>query len=105
VCRRQTAAGWVGANVGEDEVIASFDYRELAFRLDREVLPIGYTSDPDDLWAQTGGADADWVVAVRGLYHGREARLRDLLTAWPEAFELVHAEGRLEVYAVRSAEP
>lgn len=91
---------WMDQNIPADEAIASFDYREIAYRADRVVLPLGYTTDGDALLAASAGRDARWLVVLRGLYGRREARATDLLTSHPDRFELVHSTGRADVYRI-----
>ena len=93
--------GWVGAHVAPGDEIASFDYRALAYRLDRRVLPLGYTTDPHALWAASGGRGADWLVTIRGLYARRAGLTDALVSAFPDRFRKVYATPRIVVYAIR----
>lgn len=95
---------WISANIPEGEPIASLDYREFTWRLERTLIPVRYTSDPEELWAQTGGSGAEWFVAIRGLYNAREARTRELLSAYPDRFEEAYANERVEVWRIRTPE-
>lgn len=95
------AVDWMATHVGDDERIASLAYREIAYRLDRPVVPVPYTSEPETLRSVVG--EAEWFVAVSDLYPQRDRvvrRLRDVL-----GDRLVHAHGsdRVDVYRVRPA--
>ena len=91
---------WVEANTAPDDVIASLDYRELAYRIDRPVAPIPYTSDPDALWEASGGAGAEFVVSIRGLYGARARHTDTLVSAFPDRFHNVYANDRIHVFAI-----
>jgi hypothetical protein len=39
------ATAWAETNIPAGDAIASFAYREIAYRLDRPVVPLNYTSD------------------------------------------------------------
>ncbi|MFP4636177.1 MAG: hypothetical protein ACLFRD_09965 [Nitriliruptoraceae bacterium] len=88
---------WAQQELGEDEQLVSFDYREVAHALDRQVEPIAYTSDPDALWGQV--EDADHLVVMR-LYGKRTAQVNELLDTYPDRFELELEGERLEVYRI-----
>ncbi len=92
--------GWAADHLSRDDAIASFDYREIAYRLDRPVLPLGYTTDPQALWAASGGRGADWLVSVRGLYARRAGLTDALVSAYPDRFRKVYDTQRIVVYAV-----
>ena len=89
-------AVWADAELADAEVV-SFDYREVSRRLDRDVQPIGYTSDPEALLAQIG--DADYLV-VLDFYAKRNAQARALLDAYPERFTEVMSDEAVTVYRV-----
>lgn len=79
-----TIAAWADAELGDDEVVVSFDYREVARRIDRTVQPFAYTADVAALSSMLG--DADWVVQV-DFHHRRNQQLALLLDAEPDRFE------------------
>lgn len=93
---RADVATWLEGNGASTPVSA--DYRELALELDRPVLPITYTSDTDVLL--TEATTGTHLVVLRGLYGQRDELYARLLTAFPERFELVHANDRWDVYRV-----
>ncbi len=93
-------AAWIDAHVPADDALASLDYREVAYRTGREVLPLAYTTDTEALLAASAGRGARWLVVVRGLYGRREARADALLSAYPDRFELVHHNARTDVYRI-----
>lgn len=77
--------------------LVSFDYREVAHRLDRPVQPLAYTSDTDALLEQVG--DADYVVKV-DIHHVRNRQLGLLLNAEPDRFVPLLDEPSVAVYRV-----
>lgn len=91
-------AAWTATELGRDETLASLDYRELAFRLDRPVRPMSYTTDPDVLLAQTAGAD--WLVVLEGLTPRRVPPVRALLTTYPDRFGPPRTFGRAHAYPI-----
>lgn len=91
---------WADSNVRRDEQLVSFDYREVARRLDRTVLPLGYTSDVAALHAASVGRGADWLVVVRDLYPRRQELADAVVTAYPDEFELALENARVRVYRV-----
>ena len=80
--------GWAEVELGEDDRLVSFDYREVARALDRTVWPLAYTTGAEDLWAMVAAADADYLVMV-DFHHARNRQLGLLLDAWPERFQRV----------------
>lgn len=87
---------WADDELGPDQTLASFDYREVSRRLGRPVQPIGYTADPDAVLDQVG--DADVVVAVRGMYGARTAQFDRFIAAHGDRFELVYDDGTTVAY-------
>ena len=94
---RETLEAWAANELGPDERLVSFDYREVARALDRPVDPIAYTSDPDALLAQVEGADH---LVVMKLYGKRTAQVRELLEVHGERFEPELDAGELEIYRI-----
>jgi hypothetical protein len=93
---------WADGRIPAGERIASVDYRELSYRLDRPVLPVRYDRDPELLLGDTAGAGAQWFVALRGLY-GRRAGLADTVVgAYPDRFRQVWTNGTVDVYEIGS---
>lgn len=75
---------WLDDNTEPGDLVASPDYRELAYRTDREYLPVPYTSDTDELWRVTGGAGAEWLVVLNGIYPSREKVVAELVASRPD---------------------
>lgn len=98
------AADWLRDNVAAGERIASFDYREFARRLDRPVLPLGYTSDTDALLAASAGCGADYLAVVQGLYAQRDALADRLVGAFPDRFRRAYTNERVTIYALDAPE-
>ena len=92
---------WAAANIGADESIASLDYRELAYRVDRAVVPLGYTRDPEALLDEIAQGDAEWFIRLGGLFGRRTSIAQGLLDARPELFELVFESSGLEVFRIK----
>ncbi len=97
----QEAVHWIDHNVERDEPIASLAYRELALRLDRPVLPLGYTSDTAALWSASGGRGARWFVNLTTLYPRRARHARRLVAAYPDRFERVFRNDEVAIYRIR----
>jgi hypothetical protein len=81
---------WGAAEIPEGEAIASFAYREVAYRLDRPVVPLGYTSDLDTLLAEADDAGARWLVVMPSLYGARGQLEQRFVAAFPERLRLAH---------------
>lgn len=94
---------WLDGAVPDGELVASPDYRELAYRTDRTYLPVGYTLDAEDLWRQTAGEGATWLVALRGLYPGRDLVVDRLVAARPDAVTEAVRLGPVVVYRIDPA--
>lgn len=94
------AVAWSEANIPEGEVIASFAYREIAFRLDRPVVPLGYTSDLDVLLEEADAAGARWLIVMPALYGRRGALEKAFVDAFPERLRLAHETPTVQTYEV-----
>ena len=94
------AAHWAEHNIPRDEVIASPAYREFTERMGgRRILPVGYTTDPEALWAQTGGAGAQWFVNTE--QYPRRARVgKVLVRAYRDRFEKVFDNEQVVIYRI-----
>lgn len=92
------AVEWMEDNLPPDATLASFDYREIAFRSDYLVLPLGYTTDTEELLAASRGRGADHLVVVRGLYGLRQARTEKFLADRADRLERVYSNARVDVY-------
>src|SRR5207253_1537324 len=93
---RREVASWLDANApAATSVVVSPDYRELALALDRPVLPLSYTSDPDVLLDE---ATAGTHLVVAHLFGSRLATVDTLLGAHGDRFVLVHQNERFDVY-------
>ena len=99
---RDTAAtvAWAEEAVPESDVIASFAYREVAHRLDRRVVPLGYTSRFDELLAVADAAGARWLVVMPSLYSARGALEQRLVAALPDRLRLAHDTATVDAYAL-----
>jgi hypothetical protein len=96
------ATEWIAEHVPPNDDIASFSYRELAFRGVRNVLPVGYTSNGDRLWAMTGGRGAEWFVMLRGHSPRREFLGQLLVDHNPGKFELVFENEAVYIYRIEN---
>jgi len=88
--------GWAAEALDGQQVV-SFDYREVARRLDRDVEPVAYTSDPDALWEQVQGAD---VLVTMDFYAKRTRQVRVLLETYPDRFEPLLETPEVSAYRV-----
>ena len=92
---------WARVNIPADGAIASLDYREIGYRVDRRVVALGYSKDTDALLEATLDGDAEWFVQLTGLYGRRTAIAQGLIDAHPDTFELVFQSAGLDVYHIK----
>ena len=92
---------WARVNIPADGAIASLDYREIGYRVDRRVVALGYSKDTDALLEATLDGDAEWFVQLTGLYGRRTAIAQGLIDAHPDTFELVFQSAGLGVYHIK----
>jgi hypothetical protein len=81
----------------EGERLVSFDYREVAHRLDRPVAPLSYTTDTRALLDQVGDAEAVVMVDFNARRNGQLALL---IEAYPERFDPLLEDAHVAVYRV-----
>jgi len=93
-------AAWGRANIAEGEAIASFAYREVAYRLDRPVVALGYTSDMDELWRTARAGDARWLVVMPSLYGARGALELQFLAAFGDRLRLAQDTATVDTYEI-----
>jgi hypothetical protein len=96
----EAMAAWGVGAIPEDDVIASFAYREVAHRLDRPVVALGYTSDFAQLMAEADAAGARWLVVMPSLYGARGRLEAGLLAAVPERLRLAHDTATVDTYVL-----
>lgn len=89
-------SNWIETNAPEARLV-SFDYREIANRIDRTVQPIGYTSDPTALRGQLGDAD---LLIVMGFYGKRNRQAEVLLDTYPQLFTEMFSTNRGTIYEI-----
>lgn len=97
-------ATWAERHIPDGEVVASFAYRELAYRLDRPVVPLGYTSDLDELMAAADRAGARWLVVMPPLYQARGRLEEAFVAAFPERLVVVHDTPTVDTYELLAPE-
>ncbi len=93
-------AGWARTAIPESDVVASFAYREVAYRLDRPVVPLGYTGDMERLWGEASAAGARWLVVMPSLYGARGALEDRFVATFADRLRLVHDTATVDTYAV-----
>lgn len=93
-----TSATWGAANIPGGDVVASFAYREVGYRLDRPVVPLGYTSDLGSLLDEADGAGARWLVVMPSLYRARGELEERFLAAFPQRLRLAHDTPTVDTY-------
>ena len=93
-------AQWMQLHSSPNEVVASFDYREWAFRLNMAVVPLGYTSDTSTLWAAIQAKQAQWFIASSLTFHKRREYADQLLHAYPNKFRRNYSNSVFDVYRV-----
>jgi hypothetical protein len=96
----EAMAAWGVGAIPEDDVIASFAYREVAHRLDRPVVALGYTSDFAQHMAEADAAGARWLVVMPSLYGARGRLEAGLLAAFPERLRLAHDTATVDTYVL-----
>ena len=96
----QEAIHWAERHIPDDDVIASPAYREFTLRMDdRRILPVGYSTDPETLWAETGGAGAQWFINTE--QYPRRARVgKVLVRSYRERFEKVFDNEQVAIYRI-----
>ena len=94
----EAAAAWGAANIPPGDVIASFAYREIAYRLDRPVVPFGYTSDLASLLDDADDAGARWLVVMPPLYRARGELEARFIAAFPDRLRLAHDTATVDTY-------
>lgn len=93
-----TSAAWGAAHIPPGDVVASFAYREVAYRLDRPVVPLGYTSDLGSLLDDADGAGARWLVVMPSLYRARGELEERFLATFPQRLRLAHDTPTVDTY-------
>lgn len=94
------AVAWLEDNTAPDAVYASPAYREFALRADRPVLPMGYSTDPEDLLAASAERGADYLLTVTSLYPRRVALTERLVGAYPNRFEEVFSNDAVRIHQI-----
>lgn len=94
----EAMVSWGETHIPEGEAIASLAYREIAYRLDRPVVPLGYTTDVDELWDQAVAADARWLVVMPSLYGSRGAIEERFLATFADRLRLAHDTPTVDTY-------
>jgi hypothetical protein len=92
------AATWGATNIPAGDVVASFAYREVAYRLDRPVVALGYTSDLGSLLEDADAAGARWLVVMPSLYRARGELEERFVAAFPERLRLAHDTPTVDTY-------
>jgi hypothetical protein len=94
------ATMWAETNIPAGDAIASFAYREIAYRLDRPVVPLGYTTDMDELWRVVEEGDARWLVVMPSLYGSRGALELEFLASFADRLRLAHDTATVDTYEI-----
>jgi hypothetical protein len=97
----QQLAAWVSAEVPAGDVLASLDYREIAFRIDRRVVPLPYSSDTEDLLRRVRAGGSRWFVAYRDVYRRRSSVTRAFVRDHRDTLDLVYRNEAVSVWSVR----
>ncbi len=92
------ATAWAETNIPAGDAIASFAYREIAYRLDRPVVPLGYTTDMDELWDDATAAHARWLVVMPSLYGSRGAIEDQFVATFADRLRLAHDTPTVDTY-------
>jgi hypothetical protein len=89
---------WGETHIPEGEAVASLAYREVAYRLDRPVVALGYTTDMDELWELAAAGDARWLVVMPSLYGSRGAIENRLVATFADRLRLAHDTPTVDTY-------
>ena len=81
-------AAWADEHLDADDQVISFDYRELAHHLDRDVAALPYTDDAAVLDRIVTDTGADVVMKI-DVHWARNRQLGRLLEAEPDRYEQV----------------
>ena len=81
-------SAWADDHLDADEQVISFDYRELAHHLDRDIAALPYTDDTAVLDELVTAADADVVMKI-DIHWARNRQLGRLVDAEPDRYEQV----------------
>ena len=95
------AATWAERHIPDGDVVASFAYREVAYRLPRPVVALGYTSDVDQLLSTADEAGARWLVVMPSLYLARGQLEERFVAEHPGRLRLAHDTPTVDVYEIR----
>ncbi len=93
-----TAATWGARNIPAGDVVASFAYREVAYRLERPVVALGYTSDLQSLLEDADAVGARWLVVMPSLYLARGQLEERFVAAFPDRLRLAHDTATVDTY-------
>jgi hypothetical protein len=89
---------WCSANIPEGDAIASFDYREVMLKLDRPVLPLGYSSDANVHIAQLERGNVKWLVLCWHVFPPRGTYAKGVVDALGPRASLRWKNDSCEVY-------
>lgn len=94
----EETVAWAETHIPEGEVVASLAYREIAYRLDRPVVALGYTTDMDQLWSDALAGDAQWLVVMPSLYGSRGAIENQFVATFADRLRLAHDTPTVDTY-------
>lgn len=89
---------WSRENFDDDPVIASFDYRALALRLDRSIVPMYYSSDLDFHIQHLQNENVSYFILSDDIYDLRGAYARQIIGKLANQANLIYQNNAFEVY-------
>jgi len=89
---------WCREHIPESDTIASFDYRELILRLDRPVVPLGYSSDTRMQIAKLECEHVKWLVVCLYIYPLRATYAKGIVEALGDRATQQYSNDSCEVY-------
>ena len=98
----QALADWVKRRISPSERIISQDFRELALRLERPVMPLGYSTDPDLFLLMVLRRGPRWFIASDLVYPPIRHQSRRMLTKHRRWFIPRYRNPAFHLYRVRS---
>lgn len=89
---------WCRARIPGSDAIASFDYRELILRLERPVVPLGYSSDTHMQIAKLEREHVKWLALCLYIYPLRATYAKSIIAALGDRATQQYSNDSCEVY-------
>jgi hypothetical protein len=93
-------AHWIDANVPASDELASFDYRELMLRLNRQVVPLWYSTDHHAHITDLHEQGVTWLITSGAIVDLRGSYAEAVLQALGSEAQRKYSNDAFEVYAL-----